>query len=52
LSVKAEDVTELDGLGDDVGSLVTQLDAMRQALDDPVLNATADRGRRRLRAGR
>ena len=52
LSVKAEDVTELDGLDDNVGSLVTQLDAMRQALDDPVLNATADRGRRRLRAGR
>jgi hypothetical protein len=37
LSVKAEDVTELEGLGDNVGSLVTQLDAMRQALDDPAL---------------
>jgi len=40
LSVKAEDVTELDGLGDNVGSLVTQLDAMRQALDDPSLRLT------------
>ena len=40
LSVKAEDVAELDGLGDNVGSLVTQLDAMRQALDDPALRAT------------
>ena len=40
LSVKAEDVTELDGLGDNVGNLVTQLDAMRQALDDPALRAT------------
>jgi len=39
LSVKAEDVTELDGLGDNVGNLVTQLDAMRQALDDPELKA-------------
>ena len=38
LSVKAEDVTELDDLGDNVGSLVMQLDAMRQALDDPALN--------------
>ena len=37
LSVKAEDVNELEGLGDNVGSLVTQLDAMRQALDDPSL---------------
>jgi hypothetical protein len=40
LSVKAEDVTELEGLGDNVGSLVTQLDAMRQALDDPSLKLT------------
>ena len=40
LSVKAEDVTELDGLGDNVGDLVTQLDAMRQALDDPALRPT------------
>ena len=40
LSVKAEDVTELEGLGDNVGSLVMQLDAMRQALDDPALRAT------------
>ena len=40
LSVKAEDVTELEGLGDNVGSLVTQLDAMRQALDDPALRMT------------
>jgi hypothetical protein len=40
LSVKAEDVTELEGLGDNVGSLVTQLDAMRQALDDPALRLT------------
>jgi hypothetical protein len=39
LSVKAEDVTELEGLGDNVGDLVTQLDAMRQALDDPTLRA-------------
>ena len=38
LSVKAEDVNELEGLGDNVGDLVTQLDAMRQALDDPALN--------------
>jgi hypothetical protein len=37
LSVKAEDVNELEGLGDNVGDLVTQLDAMRQALDDPAL---------------
>ena len=42
LSVKAEDVNELEGLGDNVGSLVTQLDAMRQALDDPALKL-ADR---------
>ena len=40
LSVKAEDVTELEGLGDNVGALVTQLDAMRQALDDPALKLT------------
>jgi hypothetical protein len=41
LSVKAEDVTELEGLGDNVGNLVTQLDAMRQALDDPALRTTS-----------
>ena len=43
LSVKAEDVNELEGLGDNVGDLVTQLDAMRQALDDPALNVRESR---------
>lgn len=51
LSVKAEDVTELDGLGNNVGNLVTELDAMRQALDDPALR-TNDRPMSARRARR